>query len=342
MVCEHRMKFQPTATMEEAQFITRRRSLSWLGALGAPVALAPLHAAGQAFPGDTLTLVVPFSGGSPPDLFSRIFSEKLAKRLGRSVIVDLRPGASTTIGTAYAARAKPNGHTLLYATNSSLTAAPALFKKLQYNPMTDFSAVTVMLESYFCIVVRPEDAGLTLEALAKRIRANPGANAMAGGSTTAEVANKLFQNAAKLDHSYVRYNSNHMYTDLVGGSLNAVWAPLSTAMSMVKQSKMHIVAITGPQRLAQLPDTPTMAETYPGAIVDSWSGIFVPAATPRAIVNLLHGHVTAVLNEPEIVERGRIEGNKPLSLTPEQSDAYVKNDFPRWRSLLKTAGIEPA
>lgn len=342
MVCEHNMTSVDGIESSSAASITRRTSLAWCGALAAPLVVGAQSAHAQDFPGDSLTLVVPFSGGSPPDVFSRLFSEKLSKRIGRPVIIDLKPGASTTIGTAYASRSKPNGRTLLYATNSSLTAAPALFKKLQYNPMTDFSAITVMLESYFCIIVRPQDAGLTVEGLAKRIRENPAGNAMAGGSTTAEVANKLFQKAGGLDHTYLRYNSNNMYTDLMGGVLNAVWAPISTALAMVKQSKLHIVAITGPQRLSQLPDTPTLAETYPSVVVDSWSGFFVPAATPRPLVATIYQHVNAVLNDPDIVERSKQEGSRPLTLSPEQSDAYVKKDFPRWRSLLQSAGIEPA
>ena len=346
MVRERELKLRAGPAKPEGD-ISRRTSLAWLGALGAPAVLQPqaawsqVQAQAQVFPSEPLTLVVPFGGGSPPDVFSRTFGDKLSKRVGQPVIVELRPGASTTIGTAYAARAKPNGYTLLYATNSSLTAAPGLFKKLQYDPARDFSAITVMLESYFCILVRAEDAQLSLEALAQRIRKNPAGNAMGGGSTTAEVANKLFQNAARLDHAYARYNSNQLYTDLAGGSLNAVWSPLSTAINMVKQNKMHIVAITGPRRLPQLPQTPTLAETYPGVVVDSWSGWFVPAATPRPLVALLHQHVTEVLKDPDIVERGKQDGNQPLSLSPEQSDAYVMKDFPRWRTLLQSAGIEP-
>ncbi len=322
--------------------MNRRRSLAWMGALSAPLAWHAPAARSQTFPSGPLTLVVPFGGGSPPDVFSRMFGEKLGKRLGQSVIVELRPGASTTIGTAYAARAKPDGHTLVYATNSSLTAAPGLFKKLQYDPAKDFSAITVMLESYFCILVRVEDAHLSLEALAQRMRKDPAGHAMGGGSTTAEVSNKMFQNAAGLEHAYARYNSNQLYTDLLGGSLNAVWAPMSTAMAMLKQGKVHVVAITGPKRLAQLPQTPTLSEVYPGVVVDSWSGIFVPSATPRPLVAQLHQHVSVVLKDPEIVARGQNDGNQPLSLSPEQSDAYVQKDFARWRTLLQTAGIEPA
>jgi tripartite-type tricarboxylate transporter receptor subunit TctC len=324
--------------------LSRRQSIAGLGALGASL-LAPWGTvsaqAPAQLPADQMTLVVPFGSGSPPDLFARVFVEKLGRRLNRSVIVDLKPGASTTIGTAFAARSKPNGATLLYGTNSSLTAAPGLFRRLQYDPRKDFAAITVMLESYFCILVRPDDEATTVAQIARRTRENPAAHAMAGGSTTAEVSNKLFQNAAKSDHAYIRYNGNQMYTDLMGGRLNAVWAPMTTALAMVRQNQARIVAITGPRRLPQLPNVPTISETFPDVVVDSWSGFFVPAATPRPIVQLLHGHVMAVLADPEVMERQRADGNQLMKLTPEQSDEYVRNDFPKWERLLRVAGIEP-
>ena len=349
MVFDHAMKRRDTMKPASTEpmntgAIDRRTSMAWLAALSAPLTLSPLSAAAQTaskFPSGPVTLVVPFAGGTPPDLFCRLFGDKLSKRIGQPVIIDLRPGASTTIGTAYGAKVKPDGQTLVYLTNSSLTAAPALFKKLQYDPAKDFSAISVMLESYFCIGVRPEDPKLTLQGLAERIRKDPAKNAMGGGSSTAEVSNELFQKAAKLEHSYARYNSNQMYTDLWGGVLNAVWAPLSTAIPMAKQGKLHIIAVTGAQRVAVLPDVPTLNEVYPGVVVDSWSGFFVPSSASRPLVKTLYEHVAAVMKDPELVERGRQDGNKPLMLTPEASDAYVARDFPRWKTLLQSAGIEP-
>ena len=325
--------------------LQRRALLAQAGAAG--LALAGVGAAQAAdavadFPTRPMTIIVPFAGGSPPDVYTRLVAEKLSRRVGQPVIVDLKPGASTTIGTTLAARAKPDGYTVLYATNSSITAAPALFRKLQYDPIKDFSAVTVMLESFFCILVRPEDSALSLTALAERIRRDPGANAMGGGSTTAEVSNQMWRNAAKLDHAYVRYNNPNMMNDLWGGRLGAVWAPISSALQHVRAGKAHMVAVTAPARLPQLPQVPTLAETYPGVAVESWSGFFVPSATPRPLVAALYDHIVAVLKDPEIVQRGVNEGVRPLQQTPEQSDAYVRKDLPHQRQLLQGAGIEPA
>lgn len=319
----------------------RRKSLSWMAALSSPLAV-PGPAAAQSFAKGPMTVIMPFTPGSPPDVYCRVFADRLGKRVGQHVMVDIRPGGSSTIGAALAAKAKPDGHTILYATNSALSTAPGLFKKLQYDPEKDFSAITVMYESYFGVVVRPEDSKLTVQGLADRIRKDPARNAMGGGSVTLEVANKLFQNAAKLEHSYARYNSPQIYTDLLGGSLNAIWSPLGAAIPMMRQGKGHILAVTSPQRLAVLPDTPTLNEIYPGLVVDSWSGFFVPAATPRAIVSQLYQHVAAIVKDDELIERGNQDGNRQLTLTPEQSDAFVKNDFPRWRTFLQSAGITPA
>lgn len=322
--------------------INRRTSLSWLAAMAAPLSLGSQSAAAQTYPSGPITIIVPFPGGTPPDIYCRILGDRLSKRIGHPVVVDVRPGASSTIGAAYAAKARPDGLTMLYATNSTLTAAPGLFKKLPYDPTKDFSAVTVMMETYFGIIVRPEDSKLTVEGLAERIRKDPGRNAMAGGSVTTEVANKMFQNVAKLEHSYARYNSAQAYTDLSSGVLNAAWAPLGTAIALSKQGRVHILAVTSPQRIDVIPNTPTMSEFYPGFVLNSWSGFFVPSATPRSIVAQLYQHLAVVVRDEELQERGRQDGNKDLTMTPEQSEAYVKSDFPRWRTLLQNAGIQPA
>lgn len=150
---------QSNLSLEGPRSISRRTSLLRIAALAAPTVLLPRLGLAQSFPAGPIRIVVPFAGGTPPDSYCRIFGEKLSDRIGQPVIIDLRPGASTTIGTAYAAKVKPDGHTLAYLTNSSLTAAPNLFRKLQYDPEKDFSAITVMLESYFCIGVRRRRAG---------------------------------------------------------------------------------------------------------------------------------------------------------------------------------------
>ncbi|MGB3069457.1 MAG: tripartite tricarboxylate transporter substrate binding protein [Ottowia sp.] len=323
------------------QGVNRRQALGLMAAAGSSLALAPAVAEAQ-MGGEVFTLLVPFSSGSPPDIFSRLFGDKLSRKMGRPVVISLRPGASTTIGTALAAQAKPNGQMMLYATNSSLTAAPGIFKKLPYDPEKDFSAVTVMLESVFCILVRAEDAHLGVEGLVKRIKADPGGNAMGGGSTTAEVAHRLLEKAAGVKFPYARYNSNSLYTDLMGKVLNAAWCPMSTALNFGRKNNLHIVAVTGAKRLAQFPEIPTIAETFPDAVVESWSGFFVPSATPRPIVEKLWQDVRSVLLDPEIIERGKVEGNRALNLNPQQSDEYVKKDFPKWKALYEAAQIFPA
>ncbi|WP_028602792.1 Bug family tripartite tricarboxylate transporter substrate binding protein [Ottowia thiooxydans] len=342
MVYNDPLNLKPLARAEDTLPEMNRRSvMGWMAAAGTSMALMPGTSLAQ-MSGDVFTLLVPFAPGSPPDVFSRLFADKLSKRMGRPVVVSLKPGASTTIGTTLASRSKPDGQMMLYATNSSITAAPGLFKKLQYDPEKDFSAVTVMLESVFCILVRPEDARLGVEGLAKRIRANPPDNGMGGGSTTAEVAHRLFEKAIGVSYPYARYNSNTLYTDLMGKVLHAAWCPMSTALNFGQKNNLHIMAITGGKRLPQFPNIPTIAETFPTVAVDSWSGFFVPSGTPRPIVDKLWEDVHAVLLDPEIVERGKSEGNRALNLNPQQSDEYVKKDFPKWRALFKSANIEPA
>lgn len=294
------------------------------------------------YPAQTLTMIVPFGAGGPPDAYTRLFALKLEKRIGQRIVVENRPGANSVIGTGLAARARPDGYTVLYATNSSLSAAPALFKAVNYDPVRDFSGVMITGEGYFALIVPGKDKGLTLPQLLERLRREPESNAIGGSSTTAEVLNKSLQNGAKLTHTYVRYAASaKMMTDLIGGRLGAAFQPVVGLAGMIKAGTVHMVAVAAPRRLPLFPDVPTISETVPDIDFGYWNGFFVPAGTPRDIIEFLHRHMQEVLQDPEIV-RLTEEGGVVLRMGPAETDSFVRKEVVRWRDLLRGAGIEPS
>ena len=298
-------------------------------------------AADEPYPNRAVTIIVPFAAGSPPDQYTRFFAEKLRPRIGQTVVIENRPGAQTTLGTAIAARAKPDGYTITYASNSSLSAAPSLFKTLQYDPVKSFSAITITQASPMVLIGRPEDAAIGLAGVLQRMRAEPGKHPIAGGAITQEVINGMLQKQAAIDQPFVRYVNNNINTDLMGGRLRIVITALAGVAPLIDAGKLTLLASTSATRLpGKWKDAPTVAESLPGFELSSWVGYWVPAGTPRPIINYLHAKTTEVLKDPEFVKRGEDTGARTVFMSPTEVDEYVKTEGPRWEKLLKGVGIE--
>lgn len=297
---------------------------------------------GSKYPSKQITFIVPYAPGSPPDQYTRLFAEKLKAKVGQSVIVENRPGALTTIGMGAAARAKPDGYTVVYGSNSSLAAAPWLFKTLQYDPIKSFSAIAVTQDSPMILLGRPEDARIGLAGMLERMRKEPGKHPIGGGAITQEVINKMLQTQARIDQPYARYSNPNLNTDLIGGQLDMAISALSGVVALVEDKKLHVFASTSATRLpGKWKDIPTVAETLPGFELSSWVGFWVPAGTPKPIVNYLHAKTTEILKDAEFSRRSEDTGARTVFMTPEESDAFVRTEGPRWEKLLKSVGIEP-
>ncbi|WP_028601187.1 Bug family tripartite tricarboxylate transporter substrate binding protein [Ottowia thiooxydans] len=310
-----------------------------LGSWGAGI--QPARAQSVAYPTKPITLIVPFGAGGPPDAYCRLFARKLESRVGQRVVVDNRPGANSMIGTGYVAKAKPDGYTVLYATNSSLSAAPSLSKSLSYNPTKDFNGITITGEGYFALLIGARDKNATLAQFIERARESPEKYAIGGSSTTAEVLNKQLQNKAKLSHTYIRYAaSSQMMTDLMGGRLAAAFQPVIGVAPFLQHDGLQMIAIAAPSRLPAYPQTPIINETVPGVDVGYWNGFFVPAGTPRSVIDFLYPQMLEVVNDKEVVHMAE-QGGAVLRMPPREVDEFVRKDMDRWDGLLKAAGIEP-
>lgn len=317
----------------------RRRMLAGMAALlAAPTALR----AQAPFPSQPIRIIVPFGPGGSPDVFSRMLAKDLSERVKQSVIVENRPGANSILGTSYVARNVPaDGYTLLYGTNSGLSAAPAMVKSLNYDPVNDLCGVAMVQETCFAMVVSEANKDLKLDTLFQRIRANPSQVQIGGASVTTLITDKLMAQAGKLGHVYVPYKENsRMLNELMGGQIVAGYSPIPSVTPLIASRKLFPIALTGPERLRVLPGTPTISEALPGVALATWTGYFAPAKTPRPIVAKLHALLTESMQTPEL-QKYVLDVGRPLPMSPEQIDAFVRNDEPRWRALVAQTGVEP-
>ena len=301
---------------------------------------APAHAA-EEFPNKPIRIIMPFGPGGSPDTFGRMTAKVVAARIGQQVIVENRPGANSTLGSAVVAKSRPDGYTILYGTNSGTSAARSMFKSLSYDPTRDLSGIIINQEAFYILLARLEEKGGLAEYVANA-RRNPERYPMGGSSSTSEILNKMFLNATKLDYTYVRYKeSSGMFPDIMAGRLAGAFQPVNIALSFMRPGKMRGLAVSSTERLSVAPDMPTVNEFYPGVTLSTWTGYFAPAGTPLPIRNThWKWFADATLQDKEINTWASNAG-RALTMRPEEVDEYVKKDEARWNMLTKMAGIEP-
>ena len=321
--------------------IQRRRLTLALPALAASALGVPAFAQAP-YPSQPIRIIVPFGPGGSPDQFSRQLAKMLSAKVGQPVVVENKPGANSMLGTGFVARSAPaDGHTILYGTNSGLSAARSMVRNMSYDPTADLSGVTMTQDTSFVLVTSVANKGLTLAELIRRVRANPNKVELAGASVTTTVVAKMMANAGKLDMVYVPYKENsRMLLDLMAGQVLVGFSPIPAAKPLIEQGKIVPLAITGADRVALLPDTPSLSEQLPGVALTTWTGFFVSSKTPRPIVDYLHRQISEITRQPEL-QASILESGRPLSMTPTQIDEFVRKDEQRWAGLFKAAGIEP-
>ena len=323
--------------------IPRRRFLH----LAAGAALMPAvsrNALAQAYPTRPVRSIVAFAPGGVTDTFARLMAQKLGEHLGQQFYVENIAGATGNIGTGQAARAAPDGYTLLFAF-SSYVVNPTLFNKIPYDPYKDFEPVSLAVSSTTVITVNPAVPAKSVRELVALIRANAGkySFASAGAGTQAHLAGEQFRLSQGLDLVHIPYNGGGpAIAAVVGGHTPIGFSSPAASIPQIKEGNVRALAITRKTRSPILPDVPTMIEAgYPEIEGDSWVGVLVPAGTPKDIIGLLNREVVKIITAPDM--RARLEelGYDPVASTPEEFAARIKAEIETWAKVIRAAHLKP-
>ena len=301
-----------------------------------------LPAAAQ-YPGKPIKIVVPFPAGSATDTITRILGASVSGAVGQPVVVENKAGADGAIAGAEVAKAAPDGYTLIMATNSPMSAVPALKKSPPYDPVADFTPITDVGRYTFFIVVHPSVPAKTLAELIQHARANPGKINYATGNTTGIVSTAYFSSLAKIDMVHVPYKTEpQIMPDLVSGRVQLLFSSSTTSMPLIREGKLRALVTTLPRRSHLLPEVPTIAEAgYPTFSIISWAGLFGPAKLPADVVARLNREFVAAMGRADVQEAMQKQAFVLSPSTPERLAAYVKEQLEGYRSILKAVGIQP-
>lgn len=319
----------------------RRRRMLMIGAL-ACLAL-PSAAFGQdAWPSKAITIIVPFTPGTGIDVLARTLGTKLSQRLGQPVIVENKAGASGNIGTEAAARAAPDGHTLLMTVNTFVMNA-SMSKNVPYDPVKSFVPVAPTALGALTFAVNPSVPAKTLSEAVKLFKDNPGKYSYAspGNGTPQHLAMELLKLNTGADLLHVPYKgSAGAITDLLGGQVQAMILPVHSALAHAKAGKLRLLAVAQDKRVPHAPEVPTFAEQdVTHSNVDLWYGMLAPAGTPTAVVMRLNSEINQILAMPDVSDTLDKQGLVPTPGKPEALGALVKNDLARWADVIKRANI---
>ena len=307
------------------------------------LAFAGSAAAQQSYPNKPIRLVVPFPPGSATDVVGRILGQSVAAAIGQPVLIDNKAGADGAIGGSEVANAAPDGYTLLLATNSPMSAVPALRRNPPYDPVTDFAPVTDVGRYTFFLFASAAAPFRTVQEMIAYAKANPGKLNYATGNTTGIVSFAQINALAGIDMVHIPYKGEPAgITDLVSNRVQLMIATFTTGGVHVKDGKLRVLATTLPKRSAVFPDVPTMAEAgMPQFSIVSWAGLFAPGKTPKDIVERLNREFVAAMKRPEVVAAMDRQAFPLTPSTPEQLGQFVKEQKEAYLRILRAAGVQP-
>lgn len=298
----------------------------------------------QAYPSRSIRMIIPAAPGGGVDTIGRMLGQKLSGALGQPVVADNRPGAGTMIGSELTAKSPPDGYTLLMMTNSHAINASVQKKNLKYDPVKDFTEISLLAITPYLLVVHPSVPAKSVRELIELARKRPGELlfASAGSASATHLAGELFKSMAKINIVHVSYKGGTpAVTDLVGGHVQLMFNNLISVSALAKTGRLRAIAVTSTQRLPVLPDLPTVAESgVPGYEAASWYGALLPGGTPPQIVTVLNREMVKGIKAPDVRERLEAEGAEIIGSTPEEFAQYMRNDIARWAKLVPTLNLQ--
>jgi len=319
----------------------RRRFLS-LACAAAALPVATIAAA-QNYPTRPVRIIVPFAAGGPATVLAHVIAQPLTETFGQSFYVENLPTGASNVGTATAAKAPPDGYTLLIVT-PSFVINPSLYPRLTYDPIRDFKPVMLAVTSPHVLIVNPAFPANSLQELIALAKANPGkySYASAGTGQSAQLAAELFKLAFGLDIVHVPFNGGApAMNSTIGGHTPMAFNALPSAAALIKEGKLRALAVTSGARAPEFPDVPTLAEAgVPGQESLFFQGIVAPAGTPKEIVDQLYREIDKILARPEVKERLAAIGFAVTASSPEEFQAQIKSETARWAKVIRDANIK--
>ncbi|HEY7844665.1 MAG TPA: tripartite tricarboxylate transporter substrate binding protein [Bradyrhizobium sp.] len=320
--------------------LTRREAMIGFGGMlaGRP-ALAE-----AAYPSRNIKMIVPYPPGGTTDLLGRLIADQIKTGLNAIVVVENKPGAGTTLGAGEVARSEPDGYTLLMATSTTLAINKTLYKKLPYDPVKDFAAISLVAAVPFALIINPAIPAKTLTEFIAYAKANPGlAFGSAGNGSPHHLGAEMLKSAANIDIRHVPYRGSvPAMLDVIAGHIPFMIVDLQPALQQIKEGKVRVLGVTTPKRVAAAPEIPTIAEAgLPGYELVAWQGVVAPANTPRPIVDALAAQIAKLLANPATIERFTSIAIEPLpASTPDSFADYIKTEVDRWATIVKNSGAE--
>lgn len=311
--------------------------------LAALLAAAPFARA-QPYPNKPIKIVAPFPPGGPVDILSRTIGSRLSQRLGQPVIVENRAGAAGNIGSDVVAKSPPDGYTLLMGFVGTHAINPSLYAKMPYDNVNDFEPISLVAVVTIMLVVHPSVPARSVSELVALAKSKPGQLTFGspGHGTPQHLAGELFNTMAGVKMLHVPYKGAvPALSDLLGGEISMIFSSMPPALPHVKNGKLRALGVTSPARSPAAQELPTIAETgLTGYVVENWYGILAPRGTPKEIVAKLNTEIVAVLQMSDVRESLSVQGAQPLTSTPEQFAAYIKDETAKWSSIIRTSGVK--
>jgi tripartite-type tricarboxylate transporter receptor subunit TctC len=300
------------------------------------------NALAQQYPNGPIRLIVTFAPGGSSDVLARSVAKAMSEGLKQQVVVENRPGAGGNIGAMAVARAEPDGYTALFGTNGTLAIGPALYKSLQYDPVRELAPVGMLHQLPNVLVIHPSIPATTLRELIEYARAKPGqlTFASAGVGSASHLAGELLKAAANIDILHVPYKGGGAaMPDLLSGRVSMMIETIPNALPSARSGALRALGVTTPTRSSAAPDLPTLAEAgLPNFNVSSWTGLFVPAGTPRAIIDRLNAETLRIAHDGAYIEQIKTMGTDVVSSTPEALGEFMVKDIANWSVAVQRSG----
>jgi len=315
-----------------------------VSALSLSVGIVAAPAAAQSYPTKPIRYIVPLAPGGSVDIAARALAQELSMALGHQVVVDNRAGGGGNIGAELAARAAPDGYTIVMGSSSNFGVNPSLYRNLPFDPVRDFEPVSLVSLAPNTLVVHPSVPVRSVKELVALAKAKPGtlnfASSGTGGSP--HLAGELFKMVTETDIAHIPYKgTGQALGDLIAGQVQMSFGTVLALLPHIKGGKLRSLAVTVRKRVAALPDVPTMAESdYPAVETTAWNGVLVPAKTPSPIIRRLNVDIVRILSAREVRERFEAQGAEAAPTTPAEFGQFIRHEIDKWGKVVKAAGLK--